>query len=156
MISATVIGHLGRDAELDTDGDYPTARFSIASSDWLGGERRTTWVRCKLVGQRAEKLAPMLVKGGRVAVAGTLAMVEGKRGLALCCDVRELELLGDRKPREQAPRPRSTAEASSTPRPWVADAAPAAAPAEREQTNFSDVHVDGEDYFGSSRESVGA
>src|SRR6478736_4051626 len=46
MISATIIGNLGRDAETKTVGGTTVTSFSVASSTKVKGEDATNWVTC--------------------------------------------------------------------------------------------------------------
>jgi single-stranded DNA-binding protein len=48
MISATVVGNLGRDAELKTVGNGSVLSFALASTAKVKGEKTTTWVSCSL------------------------------------------------------------------------------------------------------------
>lgn len=99
-IHATVIGHLGRDAESKvTPGGKSVCNFNIGANN-PRDKTATTWVRCALWGARGEKLASYLTKGARVAAVGTLIAREyehnGQRKTSVELDVSELELLGDR------------------------------------------------------------
>lgn len=75
-----IVGNLCRDAETRrTPAGYPIATFSVAvnrrkrnreTDEW---EEEASFFRCKLLGDRAERIAPMLTKGKKVAVSGTLS-----------------------------------------------------------------------------------
>lgn len=91
MINATVIGNIGRDAETRAVGSDTVCSFSVASSDGFGDKKTTTWVRCSLWGKRGDKLAPMLAKGTRVAVCGTLSEREHDGKKYLECRVNDVE-----------------------------------------------------------------
>lgn len=104
-IHATVIGNLGKDAEVKTVGQGRTVcNFSVAASNPRNKDQ-TTWVRCALWGQRGEKLQGYLTKGSRVAAVGTLTTrdYDGKTYVEL--EVTEIELLGDRKKAEDEAPP---------------------------------------------------
>jgi len=117
MISATVIGNLGRDAELKTiAGGRAVCNFSVASAGRAGNEKVTTWVRCAMWGARGEKVAQYLTKGTRVGVSGTLTTREHDGKTYLELDVHELELLGDR-PKAQDEEPRRSPGAGRRPPP---------------------------------------
>jgi single-strand DNA-binding protein len=76
--STTVVGHLGRDAELRfTKGGEPVSGFSVAVSEKFtgrDGQKRetTTWYNCDLWGKSAEALQEYLVKGKLVLVVGRM------------------------------------------------------------------------------------
>lgn len=103
-----VIGHLGNDAELKfLDSGTAILSFSVAVNPYVrDGKERTNWYRCSLFGDRAEKLAAMLVKATPVFVRGDLDCRDwtgrdGKEGYSLDVRVTELELLGNKADREQ-------------------------------------------------------
>jgi len=93
MIHATVIGNVGKDAELRDAGQTRVCSFSVASNEKRKGEDVTTWVRASVWGARGEKLAPHLLKGTRVAVAGSLATREHEGKTYLELRVDQLEFL---------------------------------------------------------------
>jgi len=94
MINATIVGNLGRDAELRQTGSGPVLSFSVASAEKRKGEEQTTWVRCSLWGKRGEALARHLTKGSKVAVSGSLSTREYEGKTYLECNVNDLEFAG--------------------------------------------------------------
>ena len=74
MISATVAGRLGADAQVRQAGSEDLCEFSVAVDERVKGEKRTTWVRCTLWGKRGTALAPHLRKGDAVTVVGALSV----------------------------------------------------------------------------------
>lgn len=100
MLTITLAGRLGRDAELRSTRDgKAVCNFSVAVDVRRGGERETTWIDCTLWEKRAEALAQYLTKGTAVAVAGEMSVRQydkrdGSHGVAIECSVRELTLLG--------------------------------------------------------------
>ena len=97
MISAMVIGNLGRDAELKTvSGGKVVCNFSVAAEGRTGKDKVTTWVRCALWGVRGEKVAQYLKKGTCVAVDGSLTTREYNDKTYLELDVHEVQLVGGR------------------------------------------------------------
>jgi single-strand DNA-binding protein len=102
MISATVVGHLGRDAEIRQAGDSSILSFSIASTTRkkVGGvwEKGTTWVSVSMFGERGVKLQSFLTKGKVVAVTGELTLREyesgGQQRTSLDCKASEIEMFG--------------------------------------------------------------
>lgn len=112
MISATVTGKLGGNAELKvTAGGDCVASFSIASNKKVKGEKVTEWVRCSLWGKRAEAVSKYLTKGTAVAVVGELSVrsyeKEGSTRFSMECAVDKLDLLGGGDNASQA-RPAAT------------------------------------------------
>lgn len=110
MNSITVAGQLGKDAEIRylNNGD-PVTSFSVADS--RGRDKPTIWWRCSLFGERAESLAPYLVKGQSVTITGTLTEREytdkdGNQKKAQEIRVMDVALQGGkREESNQAPPP---------------------------------------------------
>lgn len=107
MISATVVGNLGGDAEVKSVGTSSVTEFRIASSNG-DKEKTTTWLRCSLWGERGAKLKEYLTKGAKVAISGRLINrnYDGKNGptTSLECSVDAIEFCGGKKdgPKKEA------------------------------------------------------
>lgn len=72
MLKGTIIGHLGKDAEIKKGkNDKEFVKFSIASTEKKGDKEETTWVD---VITGAVKLQPHLTKGKQVYVSGDMAV----------------------------------------------------------------------------------
>ncbi|MBK6463587.1 MAG: single-stranded DNA-binding protein [Myxococcales bacterium] len=109
MISATVAGRLGADAQMREVGSDDLCEFSVAVDERVKGERRTTWVRCTLWGKRGAALAPHLRKGDAVTVVGALSVrlyeskKDGSTQASVEVKVSEVTLQGSAgEPRGQA------------------------------------------------------
>ncbi len=110
----TFSGRLGRDAETRyTQGGKPVTSFTVAVDVGFGERKQTMWVSCACWGDRWEKLAPYLTKGGMVTVTGEaeLQTYKGKDGekTNLGCNVRDIQLPPKQEqdsptPRRQPPR----------------------------------------------------
>lgn len=77
MLITTLIGNLGRDAEVKSADGRQFITFTIASTESYkkeNGEReeKTQWVSCTL-NQVTEKLLPYLKRGAKVCVIGRLS-----------------------------------------------------------------------------------
>ena len=121
MNNISVAGTLGKDAETRAMPDGTAiASFSVADSQ--GRDKPTIWWNCQLFGKRAEALAPYLLKGTAVTVAGTVTErewvdKEGQKRKSMDIRVNDVALQGGRKEAPAAaPRPRST-EAYGTDKP---------------------------------------
>ncbi|MFK5283944.1 single-stranded DNA-binding protein, partial [Lacticaseibacillus paracasei] len=69
MKNLTLAGNIGKRAELRKTGNGESvAGFSVAVDDGFGDKKRTLWFDVSIWGKRAETLAPMLTKGGKVCV----------------------------------------------------------------------------------------
>lgn len=66
-----VSGNLGKDCVVNYTADNkPVGKFSMAVTSGWSDNKKTTWITCKLFGERAEKLAPYLTKGSKPTVSG--------------------------------------------------------------------------------------
>jgi len=123
MIHATVIGNLGKNAELrHTQGGKSVLNFSVASRG-RSKEDPPTWVRGALWGARGEKVSQYLTKGTRVAISGALTTREHNGKTYLELDVQELELLGSPGENQPAPQQRQQQQRSRQSNPHVDDMA---------------------------------
>lgn len=94
MIHATIIGRVGRDAEVKEAAGSKVCSFSVACDQGYGDRKSTNWIRVSIWGSRGDKLAPMISKGQRVAVRGSLETREKDGKVYLEVRADELELLG--------------------------------------------------------------
>lgn len=125
-MKATIIGRLGRDAELrhTPTGDSILA-FSVAEDIGFGSSKKTQWVNCSLWGKRGEgKLGDFLKKGQQVVVFGqvTLRQYPGRDGspkTSLECYVTDVVLVGGKRDS------RAPAEAAEQQEPAAVAPAPA-------------------------------
>ena len=78
MIKIIATGNIGKDAELKQIGGNNYACFSIAITEKVKGESRTTWVDVVKYDKEG-KLTPYLKKGVRVQVIGKPTMRPGER-----------------------------------------------------------------------------
>ena len=98
MISMTVAGNVGRDAQLRrTQGGDPVLGFSVAvdmGKDRNGQKRDAVWVNCSIWGKRAESLATYITKGTKLVLTGRpgVNVYEGKGSLTL--SVNDLTFMG--------------------------------------------------------------
>ena len=109
----TITGTLGRDMEQRAmpNGD-PVGNFSVADSQ--GREKPTIWWSCQLFGKRVAALAPYLLKGQQVTVAGNVIErewtdKEGNKRKQMEIRVSDLALQGGKREQsaEPAPAPRA-------------------------------------------------
>jgi single-strand DNA-binding protein len=104
-------GRVGLDAKLkSTPSGKTVLNWSVGVDVWGGGkEKRTLWVNCTMWGERGERLAPILVKGTPVSVAGDVDLrtweKDAKHGAALELRVNTVTLLGRAPPSAPAPAP---------------------------------------------------
>lgn len=73
-------GNIGRDCELrHTPNGKSIASFPLPVTSGWGENQKTSWVECKLFGDRAERLTPYLLKGGKVMVQGSFVLEEWEK-----------------------------------------------------------------------------
>lgn len=119
MLQGTVIGNLGKDAEVKTIGERQYISFRMASTAKRKNEEKTTWV--SVLYRYNENLLPFLKKGQQVFVQGDLDVsAYSNREQQAQADVSifasQLLLVGQREGQQQVPQqqqpkaPQQTAE----------------------------------------------
>lgn len=101
MVSGTVIGNIGRDAELSyTKSNQPLLKFSVASTEKKGQEEVTTWVNVSLWGKRAKSVAQYVTKGSKIAATGSFTLrpyeKDGQTRFSLDLNASDIQLLGSK------------------------------------------------------------
>ena len=119
MNNLTITGTIGRDMEQRAmpNGD-PVGTFSVADSQ--GREKPTIWWNCQLFGKRVSALAPYLLKGQQVTVAGTVTErewtdKEGGKRKQMEIRVSDLALQGGKREQAADPAPRPAPQAAPAP-----------------------------------------
>lgn len=127
MLKGTLIGNLGRDAELKMIGNAQYAVFNVAHS-----ERRTdkngqpqeitTWVRCMKRDNDA-RLCPNLIKGKKVYVDGKLSIgsyvtQQGESRYELSIWVDNLEFLDRKSDGQQMQHPQPMSQGQALQQQW--------------------------------------
>lgn len=73
----TASGHIGNDMELRYTGNGKCiGNFRLPVKSGFGEREKTTWITCRVLGERAEKLAPYMKKGCLVTATGEFFMEE--------------------------------------------------------------------------------
>jgi single-strand DNA-binding protein len=107
MIKAQVIGHLGRDAEMNVHGGKSVINFSVAHTEKYKGQNGTTinktiWVKCAWWTDKTT-IAQYLKKGTQVYAEGTpgvntwLDNNSGENKSELTLRVHSVQLLGSKQ-----------------------------------------------------------
>ena len=105
-------GNLGKDIELRTTQNGKTVgSFSLPVKQGWGDHEKVSWIDCKLLGERANKLAQYLTKGTKVTVAGEFVYEEWetdgvKKGKPVVI-VSEIDLHGSKNQGQQPSQPQS-------------------------------------------------
>lgn len=138
------IGRLGRDVEMTySQSGQPIARMAVAWNHGKAGDdgkRPTQWANLSMFGERAEKVAPYLLKGTQIfavcrdVVVETYERRDGNgTGVTLKAIVEDLQLVGS--------RPQGDGGAAPAPAPRPA-AAPKPAPKPAASSGFDDMDDD--------------
>jgi len=109
MLKATLIGHLGNDAQLNHQTDFCVINFSVAHTEKYTSNgvqtEKTTWVTCAKFIQygQSTKIAEYLKKGTLVYVEGRPEVnlyqrKDGTWSAELKMTVNHIELLGSKNP----------------------------------------------------------
>ena len=97
MQNLTVNGRIGKDAELRTlQNGQTVCSFTLASDQGFGDKKTTNWFRISLWGKRGQSLAPYLLKGGQVVVAGELEIGEWEGKAQHNVNANDIALVGGR------------------------------------------------------------
>ena len=105
MINFSDTGRIGRDAVTREAGGKPVTNFALAVDSGYGDRKQTLWFDCSAWGERYTKLAPYLLKGSQVQVAGELGTREHEGKTYLTLRIAEIKLLSKK---DAAPKPAQT------------------------------------------------
>jgi len=73
MNTVNLVGRLGKDPEkIETKSGKQIVKFSIATNDGYGDNKKTNWHNCVCFGKTGEIIAKYVSKGDNLAVSGTL------------------------------------------------------------------------------------
>lgn len=105
MIAFHITGRLGKDPETrQTQAGRSVTSVSVASTQKVGGEDRTTWVRATIWGPRGEAFARFHNKGSQCSLMGSLTTRaydhNGERRESLELDVHNWTFVGPREERQ--------------------------------------------------------
>ena len=100
MISITLAGRLGKNAETRQAGNSTVTGFSVAGDTGFGDRKQSHWFECSLWGKRGEAMQQYLQKGQEVVVIGEYSEREynGKQYKEL--NVLDVKLMGG-QPQQQ-------------------------------------------------------
>ncbi|QZN96353.1 single-stranded DNA-binding protein [Symbiopectobacterium purcellii] len=110
-------GNIGKDAEQRwTPNGKCIASFSLPVKQGYGEHEKTSWVQCRLLGPRAEKLPQYLTTGTKVMVTGEFALDEwtdpqGNKRTAPVIIVNDIDFGGQSHKQEQKGSPSQGASA---------------------------------------------
>jgi len=98
----SVVGRLGKDAELKQVGDNQVLEFSVGSDVGYGDKKSTNWFNAGVWGKSAVALEQYLKKGQQVVVHGELTLRkyitnEGVEGTSAEIKQCRVDLVGGKK-----------------------------------------------------------
>ena len=103
--SITIIGRLGKDAELTaTQNGTSWSKFSVAVDDPMNKDKDTLWFGCNLWGKRADSLSKYLTKGTLVQVTGSIELNEYNGRSYLNVNVNSITLLSPKNDNAKNPQ----------------------------------------------------
>jgi single-strand DNA-binding protein len=106
-------GGVGRDAELkQTKAGEDVLTFPVGVSQGYGDNKTTNWFRCNMWGKRARNLQQYLLKGAKVAVAGSLTIGEYEGKAQFNVTVDEVEFMSRSENAERKPTAHDKAKAN--------------------------------------------
>jgi len=95
MKTLTIAGGIGKDAEIrETQNGKKVTGWSVGVKDGWGQNEKTLWFDCNWWGQRGEKVAGYIKKGGKITVTGDLSTREHNGKTYLTIDVNDVTLQG--------------------------------------------------------------
>ena len=92
MKNIVIAGNIGKDAEVREAGQSRVTGFTVAVDDGWGDKKRTLWFDCNWWGQRGEKVAQYIRKGGKITVCGELSTREHDGKTYLTVNVSDVTL----------------------------------------------------------------
>lgn len=130
--NVSLVGRLTRDAEMKVIGKNNALSFSVAADSGYGDKKTTTFYNCTYF-RNADGLAPYMLKGTQVFVAGEFSMrtwtnKEGKEISSPAITVSLVDLVGSKTSGEGA----APAAAAPARKPAAPRAAPADVPGDED------------------------
>jgi single-strand DNA-binding protein len=92
MKQICIAGNIGKSAEVRQAGQSKVTGWSVAVDDGWGDKKTTIWFDCNWWGQRGEKVAQYIQKGGKITVAGELSKREHDGKTYLTVNVTDVTL----------------------------------------------------------------
>ena len=104
MNKVILVGYVGKDPEIKDINNKKLAKFSLATSEWGGGEKRTEWHNINAWGKTAEICSKYVRKGTLLAIIGRINTRtwerDGQRRYMTEIITDRVELLGRNEQRE--------------------------------------------------------
>lgn len=117
MISITVAGRLGKDAELRQAGQSNVCSFSVAGDTGFGNNKQSHWFNCSLWGAQGQALQPYLVKGQEVVIVGEFSEREYQGKFYKELRVNSIKLMGSKPQQQGQQQPQAWGQQQQAPQP---------------------------------------
>ena len=101
MITVTIAGRLGKDAELRQTNNTQVCGFSVAADTGFGDHKQSHWFNCSLWGNQGAALAQYLTKGSQVTITGEYSEREYNGTQYKELRVNQIELQGSKQSQQQ-------------------------------------------------------
>jgi single-strand DNA-binding protein len=92
MKTIVIAGNIGKTAEVRNAGQNRVTGWTVAVDDGWGDNKTTIWFDCNWWGQRGEKVAQYIQKGGKITVSGELSKREHEGKTYLTVNVSDVTL----------------------------------------------------------------
>ena len=109
------VGRIGKDAVVRQAGSDKVTGFSLAMDNGYGDKKETLWFDCSGWGKRYEAVAPYLLKGAQVFVAGEQGEREHEGKFYKTLRLTALDLVGSKPSGERPQRQESKGGGGSSP-----------------------------------------
>lgn len=122
MITVTLAGRLGKDAELRQAGQSNVCSFSVAGDTGFGNNKQSHWFNCSLWGNQGQALQPYLVKGQEVVIVGEFSEREYQGKFYKELRVNSIKLMGGKSQQQgqqvqQQQQPQAWGQQQQAPQP---------------------------------------
>ena len=101
MITVTIAGRLGKDAELRQTNNTQVCGFSVAADTGFGDHKQSHWFNCSLWGNQGAALVQYLTKGSQVTITGEYSEREHNGTQYKELRVNQIELQGSKQSQQQ-------------------------------------------------------
>ena len=98
MNNLTLVGRLGKDPEItESKNGVKIAKFSIATNDGYGENKKTNWHNCTAFSKAAEIIGQYAKKGDNLAVSGSVDYNKHEDKIYTNVLVNQFTLLGSKQ-----------------------------------------------------------
>ena len=108
MNKVTLLGRLGKNPELMTSKSGKSfCKFSLATNDGYGDNKKTNWHNCTAFGKSAEIIEKYVKKGNELCVSGSIDHNEHEGKFYTSILVNDFTFVGGKSESNETPQPPS-------------------------------------------------